>query len=112
MRHLFSAKFLPLAIISFTLVGAASALRAESPQEAVITIADGKYCLVEEARILCADVLKHLRDVLKLPAGSLVRVRAGKTSTYESTAKVFELLQKSEYKHKLGFINFSHSPKD
>ena len=79
----------------------------------MITIADGQYCVVEETRILCADVLKHLRDVLKLPAGSRVRVRAEKTAPYESAAKVVEQLQKSEYTHKkMGFVNFADSAKD
>ncbi len=110
MRHLRGSAFSTLSIVYLAMASAAPPSPAGPPQEALITVADGNNCIVEGARLLCADALKHLRDVLKLPAGSLVRVRVEKVSTYESTAKVFELLQKSEYKTRMGYINVSEFP--
>jgi biopolymer transport protein ExbD len=112
MRHLFRAKFLPFAVVSLAIASAAPPLLAESPQATLITVTEGKNCVVKETTILCADLLKHLREVLKLPAGSRVRVRAEKASTYESTAKVFELLQKSEYKAPMGYVNVAETPEE
>ena len=112
MRHRISAKCLPLAVLSMVIASVALPMPAKSPQEIRITVAEGKNCVVEATRILCADLLKYLREVLKLPAGSLVLVRAEKTSTYESTAKVFELLQKSEYKTPIGYVNVSELPNE
>jgi hypothetical protein len=66
--------------------------------------------VVEATAIPCADLLKHLREVVKLPAGSNVRVRVEPTTSYESTARVFELLQKSEYKTPIGYVNVADSP--
>ena len=106
MRRPYHLKLLPLAIISLALASTPPPSLGNPPPEAtLITVAEGKNCVVEETMILCEDLLKHLREVLKLPAGSRVRVRAEKTSTYESTAKVFELLQKSEYKAPMGYVN-------
>ena len=61
--------------------------------------------MIEGTAIPCADLLNHLREVVKLPPGSNVRVRIEPTTSYESTARVFELLQKSEYKTPIGYIN-------
>ena len=66
--------------------------------------------MVEGSAIPCAHLLKHLREVVKLPAGSNVRVRVEPTTSYESTARVFELLLKSEYKTPIGYINVSDLP--
>ena len=66
--------------------------------------------MVEATAIPCADLLKHLREVVKLPAGSNVRVRVEPTTSYESTARVFELLQKSEYKTPIGYISVKDFP--
>lgn len=77
----------------------------EPAREVTITIADDANCLVDSAKVPCADVLNQLRNVLGLPAGSRVHLVVEKTSTYESTAKVIELLQKSEYKQKMGYVN-------
>lgn len=111
MRHLDVPKLVPLAIAVLALTGMTLSW-AEPPKEVLITVSEGKNCVVNAIKILCADVLKHLHDVVKLPAGSRVRVRAEKTSTYESTAKVFELLQKSEYTFKMGYVNVAEEPKE
>lgn len=112
MRHVLSAKLLPLTIASLVGVHAAPALAKESPLEVTITIADGSNCAVDNTTVLCPDVLKYLREVLKLPAGSRVHLIAEKNSTYESTVKLVELLEKSEYKLPVMYMNGSDSPED
>lgn len=92
----------------------------ESPQTAdfpangtwvTITIADGGNCVIRDEKLPCANVLDHLRGVLKLPAGSHVHLVVDKSSTYESTQTVIQLISKSEYAHPMGYVNFSDSPK-
>ncbi len=72
---------------------------AEQPvREVSITLqSDGKHCAVDKARILCSDLVSHFRDVLKLPAGTRVRLRAGRAAPHESVKKVMDLLDSSEY---------------
>ncbi len=53
--------------------------------------------MVEKARILCADAITHLREVLNLPPGSRVRLRAGRAVSYKSVRAVMDMLDKSEY---------------
>ena len=110
MRHRLSPRILPLALLSLTMIIAALPLRAEPPRQIRITVVAGDSCVIEGVAIPCADLLNHLRDVLKLPAGSNVRVRVEPTTSYESTARVFELLQKSEYKTPIGYINVTEFP--
>jgi len=103
------AWILPLAITTLLGMYAAHALADEPPREVTIRITDDSYCDIEKTRLLCSNVLDHLREVLKLPAKSRVHVLVDKTSTYESTAKVMELLQKSEYALPMGYVNFEDS---
>jgi biopolymer transport protein ExbD len=107
MRHRLRPKSLPLALLFLVI---ALPLRAEPPRQILVTVVSGDSCVVEGTAISCADLLKHLREVVKLPAGSNVRVRIEPTTSYESTARVFELLQKSEYKTPVGYINVSEFP--
>jgi hypothetical protein len=57
--------------------------------------------------------LKHLREVVKLPAGSIVRVRVENTDTTatdEVAMKIFESLLNSEYKTPIGIVDVSKLP--
>jgi biopolymer transport protein ExbD len=110
MRHLVRSRLPQLAVAFLLSIHATPDFATEPTREAYITIADGPNCAIEETKLLCADVLRHLRDVLKLPAGSRVRFRVEENATYESTMKVVELLQKSEYKVPVGYINVSEFP--
>jgi hypothetical protein len=95
------------------IAGWAQPLQAQPPQQLRITVTDDKSCIVEGKTILCVDLLKHLREVVKLPAGSIVRVRVedtASTATDEVTLKVFELLLNSEYKTPIGFVDVSKLP--
>jgi len=113
MRQLLVRCSVPFLLASLVVAAAASPLRAQPAQEVLITIADGGVCVIRDVKIPCTDILKHLREVLRLPAGSLVAFRAEKTSTYETTAAVIELIQKSEYRtKKMGFVNFAEKPKE
>jgi biopolymer transport protein ExbD len=110
MRHLVRARLSQFAVAFLLSIHATPDCATEPTREVYITIEDGPNCVIEQTKLLCADVLKHLRDVLKLPAGSRVRFRVEEYSTYESTMKVVELLQKSEYKVPVGYINVAEFP--
>jgi len=112
MRHRLSPGHLPLTLVALFVAFLAQASASEPPREVTITVADDANCLVDSTKVLCADVLNQLRNVLKLPVGSRVQLVVEKTSTYESIVKVFELLQKSEYKQKMGYVNFRDDPGD
>jgi hypothetical protein len=76
-------------------------------------VVEGGSCVVEGTAIPCAELLKHLREVVKLPAGSTVRVRVENTATAatdEVTTKVFDLLLNSEYKTPMGIVDVSKLP--
>ena len=113
MRYLSRAKSLPLAIFCLAIASGPLPLQAQPPQQLRITVADDKSCVVEGKTILCVDLLKHLREVVKLPAGSIVRVRVedtASTATDEASLKIFELLRNSEYKTPIGFVDVSKLP--
>jgi biopolymer transport protein ExbD len=110
MRHRLRPRTLPLALLLLTIASAAGPLRAEPPRQIRITVVAGDSCVVEGTAIPSGDLLKHLREVVKLPAGSNVRVRVEPTTSYESTSRVFELLQKSEYKTPIGYISVKEFP--
>ena len=68
------------------------------PQVAAITIqSDGMHCVVRQTKLLCADVVTHLREVLRLSPGARVRLRAARAAPFESVKKVMDLLDGSEY---------------
>ncbi len=110
MRHRLRRRSLPLALFFLATASSSPSLRADPPRQIRVTVVEGDNCVVEGTAIPCADLLKHLREVVKLPAGSNVRVRVEPTTSYESTARVFELLQKSEYKTPIGYINVRDLP--
>ena len=109
MRYLPSRRLSLSSIIAMGVFIPAPSMSADPPRAVWITVAEGQYCLVEEAKIPCADVLKHLREVLEVPAGAHLHVRAEKAATYESISAVFSLLQKTEYVTKMGYVNVSES---
>ena len=109
MRYLTGLRLSLSSIIAISVFIPAPSMSAEPPRAVWITVAEGQYCLVEEAKIPCADVLKHLREVLKVPAGAHLHVRAEKAATYESISAVFSLLQKTEYVTKMGYVNVSEA---
>jgi biopolymer transport protein ExbD len=61
-------------------------------------LADGRHCRVRDARVLCTEVLSHLRNVLKLAPGSVVRFRAGRAAPHEAVKSVMDELTRSEYR--------------
>ena len=112
MRYLLGPGFSCIAGVALFVILVAQASDSEPPREVTITVADGVNCLVNETKVHCPDVLNQLRNFQRLPAGSRVHLLVAKTSTYESTAKVIELLQRSEYKLKMGYMNVRASPND
>jgi biopolymer transport protein ExbD len=110
MRHHLHPRSLPLALLFLAIASSALPVRAEPPRQIRITVVEGDSCVVEGTAIPCVDLLRHLREVVKLPAGSNVRVRVEPTTSYEFTAKVFKLLLKSEYKTPIGYINVTDFP--
>jgi len=109
MRYLTSLRLSLSSIIAMSVFIPAPSMGADPPRAVWITVAEGDYCLVEESKIPCADVLKQLREVLKLPAGAHLHVRAEKAATYESISAVFSLIQKTEYVTKMGYVDVSES---
>ena len=109
MRYLTSLRLSLSSIIAMSVFVPAPSMGADPPRAVWITVAEGEYCRVEEAKIPCADVLKHLREVLKVPAGAHLHVRVEEAATYESISAVFSLLQKTEYVTKIGYVNVSES---
>jgi hypothetical protein len=110
MRYRARVKSFPLVIVWSAIGVGVLPSQAEQPQQLRITVVDEKGCVVEETRILCVDLLKHLREVVKLPAGSMVRVRVEETATTatdQATMKVFELLLDSEYNTPIGIVDGS-----
>jgi biopolymer transport protein ExbD len=81
-------------------------------QVVTIRIIDDVNCLVEDTSVLCAKVVAHLRDVLKAPLSTQFRIMPDKTSPYEATAKLIKQFQKSEYKLKMGYVNFAEDAKN
>jgi hypothetical protein len=113
MRYLFRAKSFPLVIFFSAIASWGLPSQAKQPQKLRVTVVDEKSCVVEETRILCVELLKHLREVVKLPAGSMVRVRVedtATTATDEATMKVVELLLNSEYNTPIGIVDVSQAP--
>jgi biopolymer transport protein ExbD len=86
------------AAVALALICSASLAEVPASQEVSITIqADGAHCDVQKVKILCTDVVAYLRDVLKLPARSRVRLRAGRAVPHEPVKKVIDMLSKSDY---------------
>jgi len=104
MRRLF-----PAVIVVLTGLCIAPVMGDEPQPEVTIKLTDGSNCVIGITKMPCADVVNHLREVLKLPAGSPVRLLPDKTSTYETTVKVIELLRKSEYATPMGYVNVADS---
>ncbi len=112
MRQLLTPKFLLLTLSALSSLHVERALGEQSVEAITIRITDDTNCLVEEARVLCANVVAHLRDVLKVAAGTYVRILPGNASTYDGTAKLMAQLQKSKLKLKMGSVNVADAPKD
>jgi hypothetical protein len=110
MRYLCRAKSFPLAIFCLAIAIGVLPSEAKQPQQLWIAVVDEQTCVVEEARILCVDVLRHLREVVKLPAGSIVRLRVEDTATTATDGaimKVSELILNSEYRTPIGVMDVS-----
>jgi len=107
MRHLNSLRLALCASIVMIAFPLAPSMGADPPEAVWITVADGNYCFIKEAKIPCADVLKQLRDVVKAPPGTHLHVRAEEAASYKSISAVFALIQKTEYVTKMGYVNTS-----
>ena len=66
--------------------------------------ADGKSCVVRGAAIDCANVLLHLRQVVKLAPGSEVRFNADRGAPYGAVKGVMDAVQKSEYTTAVAYL--------
>jgi biopolymer transport protein ExbD len=112
MSHLLTHKLLllTLSVLSSALIEKALG---EQPREVVtIRVINDTNCLVGEAQLPCANVVAHLRDVLKVAEGTYIRVLADKTSGYDATANLMDQLQKSRLRLKIGSVNVAADPKD
>ena len=66
--------------------------------------ADGQSCVVRGTTIRCADVLSHLRNVLKIPAGAQVGFNISQSAPFEPVWSVIEEVRQSEYKTPVGYL--------
>src|SRR5512137_2361065 len=79
---------------------AAAAEEAPRPRDVAVTLqADGEHCVVRKVRFPCAQLASHLRDNLKLPNDTMVRLRAGRTASFESIRRVLTIIEKSGYRY-------------
>jgi hypothetical protein len=81
----------------------AAEIRLEA-KEFIEVQADGKHCTIRRIRILCTDAIAHLRDTLKLPAGSEVGVKAHQAAPFREVKKVLEDVQKSGFVHPVATV--------
>jgi biopolymer transport protein ExbD len=94
--------FLPSAILGLLLTIPSRAVgdQAVKNHDIAVTLqADGEHCVVRKVRFLCADLPSHLRDNLKLPKDTMVRLRAGRTASFESIRRVLTIIEKSGYRY-------------
>jgi biopolymer transport protein ExbD len=85
-------------VIAAAVCGPTATAGEPASREVWVTVqSDGTHCVVQEAKILCENVIVHLRDVLKLPPGSRVRLRAGRAVPHAPVKKVMDMLSNSEY---------------
>ena len=66
--------------------------------------ADGHSCVVRGTSIRCIDVLSHLRNVVKAPAGTQVRFNVSPSAPFEPVWSVIEEVRKSEYRTPVGYL--------
>jgi biopolymer transport protein ExbD len=112
MRHLFNPKPLLVAFTAFSAAHTGVALGEQPLHVVTIKITDGSSCLVDDANVPCAEMAARLRDVLKVPEGTHLRILPDKATSYEATANIVEQLQKSKLKVKMGYVNVAEAPKD
>jgi biopolymer transport protein ExbD len=112
MRQLLSSKVLLLVIAAILATPLPVAAGEQHPRVVTVRITDAVNCVVEDTRVLCANVVAYLRDVLKVPVRTQCRIRPDKASPYEATAKLMEQFQKSENKLKMGYVNVAEDPKN
>jgi biopolymer transport protein ExbD len=74
-------------------------------REATVTVqSDGTHCIVNKTKMLCSEVVSHLREVLKLSAKSRIHLQVGNGAPYKSVMKVVDMLSKSEYLIPVGYL--------
>ncbi len=95
------------AVLAISLGAYTSMAIGEQPpsREATIVVqSDGTHCIVDKTKLLCSEVVNHLREVLKLPPKSRIHLQVGNGTPYESFMKVVEMLNKSEYPIPVGYL--------
>lgn len=65
---------------------------------------DGEHCSVRNVTIVCADLAAHLRDTLKLPAETMIHLRAGRAASYQSVKKVIDIIKQSGFRYPVAHV--------
>ena len=76
----------------------------DEPSVFIEVQSDGQHCVVRKVTLTCADVLTHLRQVLKLPPGTWVRFKAGRSVPYDAVKRVIDEVQHSEYATSVAYL--------
>src|SRR6185369_13065930 len=71
--------------------------------------AGGKNCAVQKVKVPCTSAVAYLRDTLKLPPGTEVGVKAGRSAPYQDVKRVLDDVQKSGFVIPVAYLI---SPKD
>jgi hypothetical protein len=72
--------------------------------EYIVFQPDGRTCKIRDVAVDCDSALRHLRDVLKLPPGSEVRFKAGRSVPYPVIKRTMDEVQHSEYVTAVAFV--------
>jgi hypothetical protein len=88
------------AVVSFVLSAAGMAAEPMRGRDVAVTLKpDGEHCVVHKVTIVCADLASHLRGSLKLPDDTMIRLRAGRTTSFESVRRVLDIIEKSGFRY-------------
>jgi len=92
----------PLLILTLALLGSHRVESEEAPRmrDIFVTLqSDGERCTVRNVTIFCSDLETYLRDTLKLPYETVVRLRAGRSTSYQAVRRVLDLIEQSGFRH-------------
>lgn len=112
MRQIGSESFPVLAVSCFAFITATSSAAAEVRIDAKVFIevqADGKHCAIRKVKVLCADAMTHLREVLKLEPGTEVGVKAHQAAPFKEVKKMLGDVERSGFRHPVAHVQ---DPKD
>lgn len=66
--------------------------------------ADGKHCAIRKVRLLCTEAIAHLKDILKLPAGAAVGVKAHQAAPYLEVRKMLDAVGESGFSRPVALV--------